>query len=120
MTDRDAGGGKQPPGEAPAGTAAGLPPRVAHVLHALMTRWSDEGRAVTAAEVCEYDSGALTVRHTAAALARARKLGLAGNLAPGLWLATGRAWAMRAAIEQRFRAEADDGRYPSTAEPGTA
>lgn len=108
MTDHNGAAGQQPSGETPADAAAGLPPRVAHVLHALMTRWSDEGRAVTAAEVCEYDSGALTVRHTAAALARARGLGLAGNLAPGRWLATDRAWAMRAAIEQRFRAEVDN------------
>ncbi len=102
-------GSEQPPGKTLAAAAAGLPPRVAHVLHALMTRWSDEGHAVTAAEVCEYDSEALTVRHTAAALARARKLGLAGNLAPGLWLATDRAWAMRSALEHRFRAEVHDG-----------
>jgi hypothetical protein len=101
--------GGQPPAETPAEAAAALPPRVAHGLHALMVRWSDKGEAVTAAEVCEYDSGAPTVRHTAAALTRARKLGLAGNLAPGLWFATGRAWAMRAALEKRFRAEVDGG-----------
>jgi hypothetical protein len=96
---------QQPAGETPAGEAAGLPPRVAHVLHALMARWADRGEAVTASEVCEYDSEALTVRHTVAALVQARRLGLACNLAPGLWFATGHAQAMRASLEQRFRAE---------------
>jgi hypothetical protein len=95
--------GEQPPGKTPDGKAAGLTPRVAHVLHALMARWADRGEAVTAAEVCEYDSEALTVRHTVAGLMQARRLGFAENLAPGLWIATDRAWAMPA---PRLRASA--------------
>lgn len=90
--------------------AADLPPRAAHVMHALMARWSDADGSgpLTAAEVCEYDIEALTVRHTAAALARARQFGLAELAGPGLWTATNRAWMMRAAIEERFRTEVPD------------
>lgn len=87
--------------------AAALPSRVAHVLHALMARWSDAGEAVTAAQVCEYDSEAVTVQHTAAALSYARRYGLASTAAPGRWYATRKAERMRVALEARFRAEVD-------------
>ncbi|MGH3121083.1 MAG: hypothetical protein ACRDND_08625 [Streptosporangiaceae bacterium] len=83
-----------------------IPDRAAHVTHALMEAWSAAGGSapVTTAEVCEYDSEALTPRHTAAALIQARRLGLA-NGGRGLWFATDRAWAIRRVLEDRFLAE---------------
>jgi hypothetical protein len=87
--------------------AVGLPRRVAHVTHALMARWTDKDGSgpLTTAEICEYDSEALTAAHTAAALTRARQLGLASSAGPGLWFATDRAWEMRRALENRFLSE---------------
>jgi hypothetical protein len=96
-----------------AGEAAALPPRVAHVTHALMARWRDLGGngPLTAAEVCEYDSEALSARATGTALAHARRFRLAscvpGPDGNGLWWATDRAWEMRGALEDRFLREVE-------------
>lgn len=79
-----------------------LPERTAQVVHALMEAWTAaEGSVpVTAAEVMVYDSEALTVQSTAAALTSARRLGLADGM-DGLWFATNRAWEMRRELEDR-------------------
>ena len=94
--------------------AAALPLRTAQALHALMARWRDAGGSapITAAQVCEYDETALTVRHTAAALAHARRLGLADGY-DGLWFATSAAWDMRKALEDRVLAEHDEREEPA-------
>jgi hypothetical protein len=79
-----------------------LPLRTARVVYALMEAWTGSGGSapVTSAEVCEYDSEALTIRHTSAALAQARRLGLADGC-DDLWFATDRAWEMRRTIEDQ-------------------
>lgn len=89
-------------------TGEDIPRRVAHVTHALMEAWTAVGGSapVTTAEVCEYDSEALSARHTAAALCRARDHGLAGGTG-GLWFATPRAWELRRILEERTLAEVD-------------
>ena len=71
-----------------------------------MESWTSAGGSapLTTAEVCEYDSEALTARDTAAALVHARRLGLAGG-GHGLWFATNQAWEMRRLLEDRFLAE---------------
>jgi hypothetical protein len=86
--------------------ASEIPQRVAHVTHALMESWTNTGGCgpVTTAEVCEWDSEALTARNTASALVHARRLGLAGG-GHGLWYATHRAWELRRALEDRFLGE---------------
>jgi hypothetical protein len=77
-----------------------LSPRVARVTHALMEAWAQAGGGpLTAAEVCEYDSEALTPVQTGIALSRARERGLADG-ARGLWFATDQAWAMRRELEE--------------------
>lgn len=83
-----------------------IPPRTAHAVHALMEAWTNAGGSgpLTTAEICEYDSEALTARDTAAALSQARRLGLADG-ARGLWFATDRAWEMRRVLEDRFLSE---------------
>lgn len=91
-----------------------LPRRVAHVAHALMMAWEEAGGSapVTAAEVCIYDSEALSVQGTGRALACARKLRLADS-APGgplgvmLWWPADGAWKIRRALEARVLAEQD-------------
>lgn len=94
-----------------AANAAALPHRPARATYALMEAWTarDGSGPLTAAEVCEYDEpgAAWTVRHTAAALRHARRVGLVslipGPDGSGLWLATERAWEIRRALEDRFQ-----------------
>lgn len=80
---------------------AELPRRVAHATHALISRGRDAGMPVTAAEVCEYDEEAVSVRATAAALREASHKNLAMNLR-GLWVPTALASSYREALERRF------------------
>lgn len=85
-----------------------LSPRVAHVMHALLVRWDDAGEAVSAAQVCEYDAEALTEASTTAALAHARRLGLADGF-DRVWYPTELARDVRGDLEARFRAEVESG-----------
>jgi chorismate-pyruvate lyase len=83
---------------------AALPERTARVIHALMETITQAGGGpVTAREVMIYDEKALTVQATAAALFAAMTgRGLADRLGPGLWTATGEAWRLRRALEDRL------------------
>lgn len=88
--------------------ACELPRRVARVTHALLARTADnDGGLVTTTEVCEYDSpvDAPTVDCTRRALHRAMRYGLADRAGWRLWFPTGRAWAMRAALEAAARGQ---------------
>jgi hypothetical protein len=93
--------------------ASQLPERVAQVVHALMEAWEQEGAcAPVTAEVCVYDSTALSVQSTAVALTQARRLGLVSSC-PGpdgrrLWW-TDQAWEMRRALEDRLLGAEDVG-----------
>ena len=94
-------------------TAAELPPRVAHAVHALLARLRDaSGGPLTAAEVCEYDSEALSVVSTGVALGHARRYGLADSWPAGragrVWTATRRAQDMRRDLEDRFLRDVPD------------
>lgn len=105
-----------PKANTPADQVVRLPRRVARVTHALMTTWTDAGGSapVTAAEVCVYDSEALSVQSTGTALAYARKLRLADS-APGgpdgvrLWWPSDGAWELRRSLEERVLAEQQEG-----------
>jgi hypothetical protein len=85
---------------------AALPRRAAHAVHALLEFQASAAMPATAAEVCVYDSEAVSVRATAAALTHARRLGLV-IFTGRYWLATPDAQNLRAVLEDRFLAETD-------------
>jgi hypothetical protein len=84
-----------------------LPRRVAHAVCALVESQNALNMPVSAAEVCVYDSEALSVRSTAAALTAAQRLGLCVHTGR-YWIATGAAMSLRYALEDRFLAESAD------------
>jgi hypothetical protein len=86
---------------------ASLPQRTAHVVHALMASSRDHNMPVTAAEICLYDSEALSVRATGMALAHARKLRLAVYTGK-YWIPSFVALDMRHAFEERFLDETEE------------
>lgn len=82
-------------------------------MHALLARARDAGGGpLTAAEVCEYDSEAVSVVSTGAALAWARRYGLVDSWRAGregrVWSPSNRAAEMRWALEDRFLREVPD------------
>jgi hypothetical protein len=89
--------------------AGRLPPRVAQVVSALLDAAEDllwlHGDTVTTSGVRSYDTCSSGTDDTAAALARARKLGLAegGN---GRWYPTHAARAIRRELEDLAAGEA--------------
>jgi hypothetical protein len=81
-----------------------FPPRVAHVMHALIEASREANMPVTASEVQVYDEEALTARSTGAALSRARDYGLC--LATGrYWVPTAKGLDRRRQFEDRYLAE---------------
>jgi hypothetical protein len=83
---------------------------VAHATHALLAAWHDLNMPLHASEVCIYDSEALSVKSTAAALREAQNYGLVfytGQNNGRCWIATNLAHELRRQLEDRFLAETD-------------
>lgn len=83
-----------------------LPRRTRHALAALSelthSHTPDRQGMPTAAEVCVWDSEALSVRSTAAGLRHAARLGLCAYVprGPGYWLLTNRGHNLRYALDE--------------------
>jgi hypothetical protein len=95
------------PVRAPAAPPAPVPvpdltARAAHVSYALLKAEQKEGDGMIAAWVWLFDTGARSVRASAAALREARKQGLA-TLTDGRWTPTALARSQREPLEQRYR-----------------
>lgn len=86
-----------------------LPRRTAHATHALLVASTEHKSPVTAAEVCIYDSEALSARSTGAALREARRLDLAAFTGQ-YWIPWGAALDQRRDFESRFLRDTEDDR----------
>jgi hypothetical protein len=93
---------------------AALPRRTAHAVSALMQAANImEGNGAgpfTAAEVCVYDSEAMSVRHTAAALRAGQRAGLCVYIpgGEGYWTPTNAALDQKREFEERFCDETEE------------
>lgn len=88
---------------------ARMPQRMAHALHALVAATTvHPPMPRTAAEVCIHDSGWGPLS-TGAALREAARRGYCVRTSGGYWVAANRALELRAALEDRYLAETDDG-----------
>jgi len=85
---------------------AKLSPRVAHVAHALLFTTKEIRGPARADEIIIYDWEAPTPAQTGAALAAARREGLAEGI-KGIWFATNKAHAWADALEDRSLADED-------------
>lgn len=85
-----------------------LPRRTAHAVHALLYASYEAGMPVSAAEICVYDSEAISVRATGAALREARRLGLA-EYYPPYWVASYIAGNHRKDFEERYLNDTEEG-----------